>query len=67
MPSAMEEEAVNYGKLARGERSKGDELEDIRFRGVRYYVRRWVLLDCLVFTGELRRFSNCFKRGAMME
>lgn len=33
---------------------QGDELEDIRFRRMGYDVGRWILLDCLVFTGELR-------------
>lgn len=37
---------------------KGDELEDVRFRRVGYYIGRWVLLDCLVFTSELSRVSE---------
>lgn len=52
----MEEQAISYGKLERVRKGeKGDELEDIRFGGVRYYIGRWVLLDCLVFTGELKK------------
>ena len=46
---------VNWSVEKGRKGEKGDELEDIRFGGVRYYVGRWVLLDCLVFTGELKK------------
>lgn len=59
VPSALEGEGFNYNGLERGGR-QGDELEDIRFRGMGYDVGRWILLDCLVFTGELREVSELF-------
>lgn len=58
VPSASEGEGVSYNELERGGQRHGDELEDIRFRGMGYDIGRWILLDCLVFTGKLRGVSN---------
>lgn len=58
VPSASEGEGVSYNELERGGKRHGDELEDIRFRGVGYDIGRWILLDCLVFTGKLRGVSS---------